>query len=453
MAVPRFLLPAPDLPIIASSTHDARYRQMRVRMLAALTVVYGFFYTSRSVLDIAKKPLIDANIYDADQLGTIGSCLLVAYAFGKLLNGFLADHVRVSRFLALGLGASAMVNILMGFNTIYVVACALWAANGLFQGVGAATSVKSLTQWFGRKEFGRAYGTWSTAQSLGETATLLATAAIVTHMGWRAGFLGPGVSCLIVATAALFVLRDRPQAYGLPNVSAWKGEIVDDTAVSTAEAQREVLWNPIVWLSALASALLYVARYGIKSWGVLYLQECCRYSLPSASASIALNAAAGFLGCTTYGFISDVVFKGRRMPATVCFGLVELVALLTIFYGPRNPFAVAAAMLVYGFALSGALTALGGLLAVDVCPKNAAGMAMGLVGFISYVGAALQEKLSGMMLEAHTIVLAGGGKRIDDWSGPIRMWLGASVASLVVVAIMGRVEVRLRTPHQRAADP
>jgi OPA family sugar phosphate sensor protein UhpC-like MFS transporter len=74
------------------------------------------------VLDVAKKPRIDANIYDADQLGTIGSCLLVAYAVGKLLNGFVADHVRVSRFLALGLGASALVNILIGFNTVYVIA-------------------------------------------------------------------------------------------------------------------------------------------------------------------------------------------------------------------------------------------------------------------------------------------------------------------------------------------
>ena len=56
----------------------------------------------------------------------------------------------------------------MGLNTVYVVACALWMSNGYFQGVGAASSVRSLTQWFSGTERGRAYGIWSAAHSIGE---------------------------------------------------------------------------------------------------------------------------------------------------------------------------------------------------------------------------------------------------------------------------------------------
>ena len=443
MRVPAFLEPLPDAAVrLEGATRDALYRVTRTRMLAGLTLVYAFFYTARGALDVVKKPLMDAGVFDADQLGTIGTCLLVAYAFGKLLNGVVADRVQVSRFLALGLGASAVMNILMGLNTVYAVACALWLLNGYFQGVGAATSVRSLTQWFSGTERGRAYGVWSTAHSLGEGTTLIATATIVVHLGWRAGFLAPGIACVIVAIAVLFVLRERPQAYGLPEIHDWKGEPHNDTAPSTRAAQLEVLRHPAIWICALASAFLFVTRFGVKSWGVLYLQEKHHYSLPSAAAFIALNALSGLFGSVAYGFISDLVFRSRRPPATLVFGIVEILSLVVLFYGPHHPVLLTGALIVYGFTLSGILAALGGLMAVDVSSKRAAGMAMGFIGFISYLGAATQEKLSGMYLKAHTIVGPDGVKRMDDWSGPIALWIGGSIVSLLLAATLWRVRHR-----------
>lgn len=443
MRIPAALAPLPDAALrLEGAARDALYKAARTRVIVALTLIYAFFYTTRGVLDVVKKPLIDANIYDADQLGTLGTFLLGSYAVGKLLNGMIADRVRVSRFLALGLGVSAVMNILMGFNTLFVAACALWLVNGYSQGVGAATSVRSLTQWFSGKERGRAYGVWSAAHSLGEGATLIATAAIVVHFGWRAGFLAPGVACLLVALVSLLVLRDRPQAYGLPEIHAWKGEPHTDTAASTRDAQLEVLRNPAVWICALASALLFVTRYGVKSWGVLYLQESRGYSLPSATASIAINTLSGLFGSVAYGFVSDLWFKGRRPPATLAFGIVEIAALIVMFYGPRNAVVLTGALFVYGFTLAGILAALGGLLAVDVSSKRAAGMAMGFIGFMSYVGAAVQEKLSGLFLNAHTVVRPDGTKHIDDWSGPIALWIGGSAASALLAATLWRVKAK-----------
>ena len=86
--VPAFLEPLPDAAVrLEGAARDALYRVTRTRLLAALTIVYAFFYVARGALDVVKKPLLDAGVYDADQLGTIGTCLLVAYAFGKPLNG------------------------------------------------------------------------------------------------------------------------------------------------------------------------------------------------------------------------------------------------------------------------------------------------------------------------------------------------------------------------------
>ncbi len=443
MRVPVFLRPLPDAGIrLEATARDALYRTARGRTLTALTVIYAFFYTARGVLDVVKKPLIDADVYTADQLGTLGACLLGAYAFGKLLNGMLADRVRVSRFLALGLGISAVMNILMGMNTLFLAACALWLVNGYSQGVGAATSVRSLTQWFSGRERGRVYGIWSAAHSLGEGTTLIATAAIVAHLGWRAGFLAPGIACLVVAAVSLLVLRDRPEAYGLPEVHDWMGEPHEEQHASTWAAQLHVIRNPAVWVCAIASSLMFVTRYGVKSWGVLYLQEARGLSLPSATAMIALNTVAGLFGSVAYGYVSDLAFKGRRPPATLLFGIVEITALVVLFFGPRNNLVLVCALLVYGFALSGILAVLGGLMAVDISSKRAAGMAMGFIGFMSYLGAAAQEKLSGMFVNAHTVLRPDGTKHIADWSGPIALWIGGSVASALLAVTLWRAKQR-----------
>ena len=85
MRIPAFLLPLPDAPVrLEGEARDNLYKATRTRVLSGLTIVYAFFYTTRSVLDVVKKPLIDAHIYNADQLGTLGTCLLGAYAVGKL---------------------------------------------------------------------------------------------------------------------------------------------------------------------------------------------------------------------------------------------------------------------------------------------------------------------------------------------------------------------------------
>jgi len=156
------------------------------------------------------------------------------------------------------------------------------------------------------------------------------------------------------------VLKDRPEAYGLPDVRRWRSEPQEEAVASTREAQLEVLRNPAVWICAVASALMFVTRFGIKSWGVYYLQETHGFSLAGAGLMIGINSISGFGGSVAYGFVSDVVFKGRRPPATLLFGIVQILALVLMFYGPHSVPLLIVSLFVYGFALSGILAVLGG---------------------------------------------------------------------------------------------
>ena len=137
-----------------------------------------------------------------------------------------------------------------------------------------------------------------------------------------------------------------------------------------------------------------VPRSAIHSWGNVYLQEIRGFDLFDANAFIFLNTAAGILGCVAYGYMSDKWFDARRPPANLIFGLMELIPLLVIFYGPTNNTVLAVALVVYGFGLSGLLASLGGLFAIDIAPKKVAGAAMGFIGIFSYFGAGMQDFIS-----------------------------------------------------------
>ena len=189
-----------DRPAITDPAEVLRlFKHYRLRVFVWLVLGYGFFYTCRLSLSVAKKPMLDAGVLGVDEMGIIGAILLYVYAFGKLINGFLADRANVRRFMSWALAASAIVNLLFGFSGWFWAFAILWGLNGWFQSIGSAPSVVSLCQWFSQRERGTRYGFWAGAHNIGEGITFIGTALIVDHFGWRWGFWGPGIVCLLIA--------------------------------------------------------------------------------------------------------------------------------------------------------------------------------------------------------------------------------------------------------------
>jgi OPA family sugar phosphate sensor protein UhpC-like MFS transporter len=437
-----------DKPLLEDESRiDQLYKRHRLRIMLAITIGYGLVYTCRLALSVVKKPLIDGGIFTPEQLGTIGSALFYTYAFGKLTNGFLADHANLKLFFAVGVLGSALLNLGMGFSTVMWVSVLLWALNGWFQGFGAPSGAVAMASWFSNRERGRIYGIWSTAHAIGEGLTFVGVAAVVALWGWRAGFWAPGVLCIFVSGALYLLMQDRPRTMGLPAVADWKNdhwsgsEGADSQEDGTWATQRSILKIPAIWVLALASASIYVTRYAINSWGVLYLQEAKGYSLLQAGSVISVNTLAGIIGAVAFGFSSDKIFKARRPPTNAIFAVVELVGLGMIFFGPSGrPAFMTVAFFIYGFGLTGLITSLGGLFALDIAPKRAAGAAMGFIGVFSYLGAAIQDQISGYLIgQGSTIV---DGVRYYDFSNVIVFWVGSSVVSAILATTLWRVKLR-----------
>ncbi|PID39763.1 MAG: MFS transporter [Deltaproteobacteria bacterium] len=441
-----FYRPAPAAPRLKDEHEVARlYRRWRWSMFLSVTFGYGFYYTCRLPLSVTKKPLLESGALDTAQMGAIGMALLVGYAVGKLLNGFLADHVHLRRFMVTGMAGSALLNLAFGVNSSLPVFVALWAANGYLQAMGAPSSGVAIANWFSDRERGTRYAIWCISHNIGEGITFAGTALLVAALGWRWGFLGPGINGLLVALVLRFTMADRPRAFGLPPIAEHMNDrapSAHEMSVPVGELQREVLTNPHVWILGLGSALMYVARYAVNNWAMLYLQLEKGYGNIEAGFVVGLFPIVGSLGSLSSGWISDRFFAARRTPATVAAGVLLVAAQLALYFGPpQSPWIDRVAMGAAGFAIGCLLVFLGGLTAMDICSKRAAGAALGVIGGFSYVGAGIQDWVSGTLIKAGQGVDASG-KTIYDFTRVKYFWVAASILSTILGASLWGSERR-----------
>ena len=414
-----------------------RLKRLQWSTFLAATLGYGMYYVCRLSLNVVKKPIVDEGVFSETELGIIGAVLFFTYAVGKFTNGFLADRSNINRFMSTGLLVTALVNLCLGFVHSFILFAVLWGISGWFQSMGAASCVVGLSRWFTDKERGSFYGFWSASHNIGEAMTFIIVASIVSVLGWRYGFLGAGLVGLIGALIVWRFFHDTPQSKGLQAVNAPAAKKAVDS-VETDEfnrAQKSVLRNPAIWILAFSSAFMYISRYAVNSWGVFYLQAEKGYSTLDASFIISISSVCGIVGTMFSGVISDRFFCGRRNIPALIFGLMNVFSLCLFLLVPGVHFWLdALSMILFGLGIGVLICFLGGLMAVDIAPRNASGAALGVVGIASYIGAGLQDVMSGVLIEGNKRFV--NGVEVYDFTYINWFWIGAALLSVLLALLV-----------------
>lgn len=424
------------------------YKKLRARTFWGAAVAYSLYYVCRLSLSVIKQPLIDGEVFTAGQLGIIGSALLFVYAVGKFMNGFIADYCNIKRFMATGLIISAIANLLLGLlglfhgatgassAVFFVLFAVLWGVNGWVQSMGSPPGIISLSRWFPLSKRGTYYSFFSSSPYLGEFLSFIIVGLVVGAFGWQYGFIFASLGGLIGAAIIIVFVSDTPESKGLPSVQELSGEEMrKEDGMKTSEIQKSVLKHPGIWIIAASSAFVYIAKYAIAGWGVLFLQKEKAFSLESATQIIAFSAAFGVLGTVLAGWLSDKVFKGSRITPAVISGMLSFIAFALFLFAGGGYLANIMYVSLFSLAVGVLYCIVAGVMAMDIVPRKATGAALGIVGISSYVAAGIQDIVSGYLIQGYTEGAADISEAVYNFTPVSIFWLFAMLIAFVLPVV------------------
>src|SRR2546426_91845 len=312
----RIFAPAAAIPI---ESHDAdnvarKYRYWQKRVLLTSIVGYATFYFVRKNLSIAMPVMQSSLGFKKTQLGLFLTLHGLLYGVSKFANGFLGDRTNARAFMAFGLGASALMNVLFGFNSAVVVMGLIWMANGWFQGMGFPPCARLLAHWFPPKKLASRMSIWNISHSIGGGLIVILCGYLVI-ISWRLAFFVPAALAFACVIFIWFTLPDTPPSVGLPEVEGTErhSEKHESGADFRKFVVKQVFLNKYIWIVSLANFFVYIIRYAVLDWGPTLLIESKHVVITHAG----WMAAATAIGLTSIFGYASTVLSGWGLGALV----------------------------------------------------------------------------------------------------------------------------------------
>lgn len=394
------LTPPPHKELLPEKDIKPTYDKLRWQVFIGIFVGYAGYYLVRKNFSLVMPDLIEQG-FTKGELGIASAAVSLSYGLSKFLMGGVSDRSNARVFLSLGLLLSAFV--LFGFGTIPILTSSVaimfvvMFVNGWFQGMGWPPCGRVMVHWFSTKERGTKMAIWNVAHNVGGGLIgPLAIAGVALFGDWQSKLYFPAIIAMVVAAITYLLVRDTPQSCGLPNIEAYKNDYPKDYDKSHEKefSAKEIFFtyvfkNKLLWLIAIANAMIYLVRYGVLDWAPTYLEEVKGFSVKETGWAYFLYEWAGIPGTLLCGIISDKLFKGRRAPSIILYMLLVMVAVFIYWKNPPGNIMIDnIALIAIGFLIYGPVMLIG-VQALDLVPKKAAGTAAGLTGLFGYLGGAL----------------------------------------------------------------
>jgi sugar phosphate permease len=410
-----------------------RTRRVRWWILVVPSAMYLVSYFHRVAPGVVAEDLMRAFAIGAASLGTLSAVYPYVFVAMALVAGSLAETLGPRWTLALGGFAMGAGTLVMGAAPVFGVA----VAGRLLVGLGASVVLISFLSlaaaWFRPDEFATISGLAQTVGNVGGLVAAAPLALLVEAVGWRGSFGVIGAVTLLIGAAALLGVRDRPEAMGLPPVNparAARRLSLGDVARAVPEIAR----NPRTWPPAIAGCGIFPTFIAIQGlWGVPYLTQVYGLTRVEAANLTSLLALGIIVGAPLVGWLSDQWLGRRRAPFVVCCALYAACWLPLAVPALRLPPAlIAPFFFVMGVASCG-------LVLLWSCVREVndparVGIVIGFCNIPIFLGLALMQWLTGVVLDARWQGMRAGGVRVY----PAAAYEGAFAACLAM-ALVGLV--------------
>ncbi len=226
----------------------------RWRICALLFFATTINYVDRVVLGLL-APLLQSTFgFNEVQYGYIVTAFQAAYALGLLVMGPIIDRIGTKLGYALAIAiwslsamGHALVHSALGFGVARF-------ALGIGESGSFPAAIKTVAEWFPKKERALATGLFNSGTNVGATLAPLVVPWVAVRFGWRYAFLMTGTFSAIWLVCWLATYRP-PQEH--PRISRAELEyILSDPAEPTAKVPwLQLLGFPQTWAFLLGKSL------------------------------------------------------------------------------------------------------------------------------------------------------------------------------------------------------
>ena len=428
-----------------------RLGRYRWRICAILFFATTINYVDRNVLSFtmldepfrhqmlglpAGTPLGPAEVARFKELmGYVDASFKLAYAIGFLIAGWMIDRLGTRRGFSISISVWSLAGI--GHGLVQSVTGMSWARFllGLGEAGNFPSAIKSVAEWFPRKERSFATGLFNAGANVGIILTAVCVPLIIHHFGWRVSFLITGALGFFVLLVWLMAFR-RPEEH--PKLTPGELAYIRSDGESTVDAPvkwRHLLPYRAMWAFALGKFLTDAVWWFYLTWLPSFFNDNAALEHKLDLKSVGLPFIAIYLisdgGSIFFGWLATrfigmgwSVNRARKVTMLIC----ALCVVPIFFAAQTSSIVVAIALIALATAAHQGWSANLFTTVSDLFPRRAVGSVTGIGGMMGAVGGALLAALAGKIIGV-----------VGYWP----LFVFASCAYLVALAIIQVLVPRL----------
>jgi MFS transporter, ACS family, hexuronate transporter len=415
-------------------------RNYRWTICALLFFAAVINYVDRQIIGIL-KPVLQAELgWDEIGYSNIVFWFQVAYAIGFVGIGRLMDRLGTRRGFTLSVGFWSLAAMAHALAHSVVTFSAARFALGLGEAGNFPAAIKTVAEWFPKKERALATGIFNSGTNIGAIVTPLTVPFVAAAFGWRWAFIATGLIGFVWLVFWL-ALYSKPEEN--PRVTAAELEHINSDPPETAEpiAWTRILTFPQTWAFAVGKFLTDPIWWFYLFWLPGFLYEKFNLSLTSLGLPLVIIYLAADVGSIGGGWLSSALIKrgwtinaARKTAMLICAMCVTPI----VFAAETENVWTAVALLSLATAAHQGWSANLFTTTSDMFPRRAIGSVVGIGGMAGAVGGMLIAKAVGYILQ---------------WTGNyLYLFIVAGAAYLLALGLLHLLAPRLEPAQFEKAE-
>jgi MFS transporter, ACS family, hexuronate transporter len=390
-------------PILNYCTPPKKIGHFRWVICGLLFFATTVNYVDRAVFGVLGPTLCDELGWTKTVYGDISAGFTLAYAFGFLFSGWMIDKLgtRLGYAIALVVWSAAAAAHALGRT-----AGQFWAARlalGLGESGNFPAAIKTVAEWFPKKERALATGIFNAGTNVGAVLAPLLVPVLVIRWGWQSAFVITGLAGL-VWVAFWIPLYRRPTEH--PRLSGTELDYIQSDPPDPAAKIRWITLLPHrqTWAFAIGKFLTDAVWWFYLFWFAMFMKDRFGVDLKGIGLPMVTVYLLADVGSIGGGWISSAMLKrgastnfARKTAMLVCALCTVPVALAPhVSHQWSAIFIVGVAAAAHQGFSANLFT-----LTSDLFPRRAVGSIVGIGGFAGAIGGYFLQRSAGR-LEAMT---------------------------------------------------